>query len=289
MEYLVEKFNAEKHGGVSSTAVSRMQEKVDHMVGKMQKDLERAVIAQNRVQWTAGQRSGRLDTSSLSRLIKFGDEKVFKRKQESRSKNTAITLLIDCSGSMSEYNKIGTASYAAYALASTLERLKVNYEVLGFTTTEKRPDEAIGESLRTGAKYSRYDNLYIPIFKAFGEKFDSKVKEGLASLADAEWLGNNVDGESLKIAASRLAMQKEERKVLIVLSDGNPVAYGNKDALRSNLKKTVKEIIKSKIEVLGIGINDDAVKTYYPKHLVIKNIKELPNLVITQIRKLLTE
>lgn len=286
---VVEKFDIDKHGGIDANAVRLMEDKVDHMVGKIQRDLERAVSAQNKTQWASGQRSGRLDTGSLSRLVKFGEEKVFKRKQVTKGKNTALSLLIDCSGSMDEYNKIATAAYTAYALSTTLERLGINHEVLGFTTTDKRPDEAMAESGKTGAAYSRYDNIYIPIFKAFGERLNSKSKAGLASLATAKWLGNNVDGESLEYAARRLSIQKEERKILIVLSDGNPVCFGNKDAIRTHLKKTVKEITKSKIEVLGIGINDDAVKSYYPKHLVINRLADLPTIVMGQLRKFLTE
>jgi cobalamin biosynthesis protein CobT len=286
---IIEKFDIDKRGGVSGDAVRTMQDKVDHMVGKIQKDLERAVAAQNKVQQTSGHRSGRLDASGLGRLIQFGDEKVFKRKQVTKAKNTAISLLIDCSGSMSDYGKIETASYAAYALSTTLERLGINHEVLGFTTADGRPDEAISSTSKTGVEYSRYENLYIPIFKSFGERLNSKSKAAIASLANAEWLGNNVDGESVAIAASRLAQQKEERKILIVLSDGNPVAFGNKSQLRAHLKSTINSIIKSRIEVLGIGINDDAVKEYYPKHLVIRNIKELPTTVIGEIRNFLTK
>ena len=286
---VIEKFDIEKHGGINADAVRLMEDKVDHMVGKIQRDLERAVSSQNKTQWAAGQRSGRLDTGSLSRLVKFGEEKVFKRKQVTKAKNAALSLLIDCSGSMDEHNKIATAAYTAYALSTTLERLGINHEVLGFTTSDKRPDEAVAEHMKTGVEYSRYDNLYIPIFKPFGERLNSQSKAGLASLATARWLGNNVDGESLAIAASRLSQQKEERKILIVLSDGNPVCYGDKHQIRSHLKKTVKDIIKSKIEVLGIGINDDAVKTYYPKHLVINRLSDLPTVVMGQLRKFLTE
>lgn len=286
---VIEKFDIEKHGGINADAVRLMEDKVDHMVGKIQRDLERAVSSQNKTQWAAGQRSGRLDTGSLSRLVKFGEEKVFKRKQVTKAKNAALSLLIDCSGSMDEHNKIATAAYTAYALSTTLERLGINHEVLGFTTSDKRPDEAVAEHMKTGVEYSRYDNLYIPIFKPFGERLNSQSKAGLASLATARWLGNNVDGESLAIAASRLSQQKEERKILIVLSDGNPICYGDKHQIRSHLKKTVKDIIKSKIEVLGIGINDDAVKTYYPKHLVINRLSDLPTVVMGQLRKFLTE
>lgn len=286
---VIEKFDIDKHGGVNADAVRLMEDKVDHMVGKIQRDLERAVSSQKKTQWAAGQRSGRLDTGSLSRLVKFGEEKVFKRKQVTKGKNAAVSLLIDCSGSMDEYNKIATAAYTAYALSTTLERLGINHEVLGFTTSEKRPDEAMHESSKTGVRYSRYDNLYVPIFKAFGERLNSQSKAGLASLATAKWLGNNVDGECVAIAASRLAQQKEERKILIVLSDGNPVCFGDKAQICSHLKKTIKDIIKSKIEVLGIGINDDAVKSYYPKHLVINRLSDLPTIVMGQLRKFLTE
>lgn len=284
---VIEKFDVSKFGGARTDDVTNMQDKVDHMVGKMQRDLERAIASQNKTFWTGGNRSGRLDTSALNRMIKFGDEKIFKRKTETRSTNTAISLLIDCSGSMQDYNKITTAAYTAYALSSTLERLGVNHEVIGFTTVNSYPDEAIAEHRKTGIEYSRYDSIFMPIFKSFGERMNAKIKEGIASLSHADWLCNNVDGECLAIAAQRLAQQKEARKILIVLSDGNPVANGDKSALRSHLKKVVDDISKSSIEVLGIGIMDDAVKTYYPKHLVIEKLEDLPTIVMGQLKKFL--
>ena len=289
---VIEKYDVSKakFTGSQHNPVATMQDKVDHMVGKMQRDLERAIASQNKVQWTPNHRSGRINGAALGRLIQFGDEKVFKRKEETKSQNAAVTLLIDCSASMSMYNKITTAAYTAYALSTTLERIGVNHEILGFTTKPGYCKEAVAEMQRTNAAYSRVNSLYIPIFKSFGERSNAATKLSLATLGHADWLENNVDGESLSIAAQRLSAQKEPRKILIVLSDGNPVASGgdgNKVELRAHLKKTVKDISKSGIEVLGIGIMDDAVKSYYPKHLVIQKLEDLPSTVIGQIRQLL--
>lgn len=284
---VIEKFDTDKKEGVKPNAVSKMQDKVDHMVGKLQRDLERAVAAQSKTSWNLGRRTGVIDNSALTRLVNFGEQKVFKRKVETKGRNSAVTLLIDCSGSMHN-EKITVASYAAYALSSTLERLGINHEILGFTTI-RGGNEELHKGIRASKmEYSRYDAIYMPVFKSFGERITSQVKEGLASLATANWLANNIDGESLAVAAQRLCKQKEERKILIVLSDGRPAGHGDAADLSYHLEKTVKDIMASNIEVLGIGILDRSVEKYYPKSVVINKLEDLPSTIITQIRKLLT-
>ncbi|MPS48468.1 hypothetical protein [Methylobacillus sp.] len=281
-------FDIEAHGQThKSASIELMQETVDKMVGNVRNKLERAVMAQNRVHQTTGHRSGRIDGGTLTRLVRFNDDRVFKRKHETKAKNTALTLLIDCSGSMSLHNKIGVAAYAAYGMAMALERIGVKYEILGFTTGDKRSNEFYHESVNSGVEWSRYDSIYMPIFKSFEEKLTPQVKKNLASLKDAEWLRNNIDGESVEYAALRLLPRQEERKILMVLSDGNPVSTGNKAGMRAHLKRTVQNLTKRGVEVLGVGIMDDAVKAYYPKHVVIKSIKDLPTTVISEVQKLL--
>ncbi len=272
---------------VPDYAVSDMQNKVEHMVGPLQKDLERAVAAKSAASWSSGHRSGRLHTSALARLTTFGDDRIFRRKHIATSKDVAVSLLVDCSGSMSRHDKIRTAAYAAYGLSMVLDRMNMTNEILGFTTGMKR----IGPSAKTdkGADidYARDFNLFIPVLKGFGERMTTETRKRLAALSSASWLRENVDGESVQIAAQRLAQRREKRKILMVLSDGQPLCPGNRTAQRYHLKKVVEDIEKSGIDVIGIGIDSDAPAKFYTKSVVLRSIEDLPKAVIGEVKRLL--
>ena len=272
---------AKKVSGYDDGMLGRMQNEVDHMLGPLQKDLERAIEAKSRAVWSSGHRSGRMHAASLTRL-QFGDDRIFRRKHESKTKDVAVELLIDCSGSMTGA-KIKTAAYAAYALSATLDRLNMPHEVIGFTTETMLPHE----SRKEGIAYSRWKNLYMPIFKSFGERVSTEVKKRLAGLPYAYFLDENVDGECVQIAASRLAQRRETRKILIVLSDGQPACPGNPDELRAHLKRVVGEVERSGIDVLGLGILTEAPKAYYSKHVCVSNLADLPVAAIKEIKALL--
>lgn len=272
----------------SDDEVRRMTDASDHMVAPLQKDLERAIAARSAVQWTGGHRKGRINSSSLARLTMFNDERAFKQKQQSKSKDVAISLLVDASSSMSD-SKIRTATYAAYGLSAVLDRLNITHEVLGFSTKKGYIEGAVEEQRRLGIRYGRNYALYIPVFKSFQERMNSEVKKRLASLSNAAWLNENVDGESVQIAASRLSQRPEKRKILIVLSDGSPCCPGDRNALVNHLKSTLREIEKTDIEVLGIGIEDNSVAEFYKKHIVLNDLKDLPTTVISRIKSILMQ
>lgn len=275
---------------IGSSVVNKMVDAVDHMIGPLQKDLERAVAARSAATWSSGHRSGRLNSSALARLTAFKDDRAFRRKHENKSRDVAVSLLIDCSGSMCG-PEIRTAAYAAYGLSSVLERLNINNEVLGFTTRGSMGGDAAAESSRTGVRYSRVEPIYMPVFKEFSERMTQIPKARIASMIEANWLYNNIDGESVQYAGMRLARRSEQRKILIVLSDGHPSArtMQGKQVLDEHLRKVVRELVKDKVEVLGIGIVSDAVRSYYPKSVVLNDLRDLPTSVIGEVKKLLTQ
>lgn len=263
-----------------------MTDTVDHMVGPLQKDLERAIAARSAATWSSGHRSGRLHPSALARLTAFKDDRVFRRKHINESKDVAVSLLVDCSGSMGG-SRIRTAAYAAYGLSSVLDRMMISNEVLGFTTEGGLPAEMKAEEARLGIRYARREALYIPIIKSFGERLTSENKKRFAALPSVNWLCENVDGESVQIAASRLAQRREKRKILIVLSDGQPACPGDFKQLVAHLKKSVRDVEKSGIDVIGIGIESDAPRLFYSKHVVLNDVSELPTTVIGELKKFL--
>lgn len=275
------------------SVLTAMVDKVDHMLGPMQKDLERAMAAQTRSVWSTGHRSGRLHTAALTRGM-FGHDDLFRRREVSRSKDVAVSLVVDCSGSMMGA-KIELACESAYALANVLERIGIKSEVIGFTT--KPHSRAMASAMRDEAvalgdsrvRYSRTEALYMPIFKSFGERVTPLVKSRLAETGAmrAVSCSQNVDGESIIIAARRLAQRREHRKVMIVLSDGRPACSGDMSILSEHLKHAVRSIEKQGIETVGLGIMDESVRAYYPKHVLVRSVSELPTEVMRQLKKLL--
>lgn len=266
-----------------------VEAKVDHMVGPLQKDLERAISARSLASWENGRKSGKLHSANLARLATH-DPRVFRRKHETRSKDVAVSLVIDMSGSM-HGGKIMLATQSAYALASVLERLRISHEVICFTTGKPVADPSVmaKEEEKMGRRYTRHESLYMPVLKNYGERFGVDVRSRFGWLPNTSTMRNNVDGESIEIAARRLLARPENGKVMIVLSDGYPAASGDSGKLNEHLKEVVKESMRAGINVVGIGIQSDSVKDFYPKAVVINDVDELPKTVIQELRHLLIQ
>lgn len=260
--------------------------KVSAITGMIQKDLERAFVAMNRKHWDSGRRSGRLNPANLARLA-VNDDRIFRRRRETKTKDVAVTLLVDCSGSMAG-GRIALATASAWAVAEVLDRINIPCEVLGFTTSHDTG--AMEDQWRSDPNphiYSRIYPLYVPIFKDFSEKFGPEQKLRLAKYyACVGHMSQNVDGECLQIAADRLARRQEPGKVIIVLSDGQPNAgyYGNA-SLDDHLRWTAEGLERVGIHCVGIGIQTDAPSHYYQHHVRVDELDQLGAAVLGQVRK----
>ncbi|WP_062120185.1 cobaltochelatase CobT-related protein [Aureimonas sp. AU40] len=267
-----------------------MDEQTRTMIGQMQKDVERMMASRSRSVNVPGFRSGRIHSANLHRLM-AGDDRVFRKREEHRSKATAVSLVCDLSGSMGG-PKYQTAMIAAYALAQTLERVNVANEVMGFTTAgyQQIPQsliDAINYEAGRGIHYSRQVPMWLPLFKTFEERLTPVVKKRFAYAANQQpGMGGNVDGESIERAAVRLLRRQEERKVLIVFSDGHP-AGGEQKACEWHLKQTVQQLEKSGVDVIGIGIMDASVRSFYTKSVVLPQINLLPKVVMNELKAIL--
>jgi cobalamin biosynthesis protein CobT len=218
---------------------------------------------------------GRLDQRRLHVLGMGTTADVFMRRIEQPEMDTAISLLIDASASMECGNKIRLAAQVAYLLSSTLETLNIPNEVLSFTART-----------RYGIRPSGYDRT-IPLEHYIHKSFTSRLNHCMEAMNRiGSFMCENTDGESVLWAAARLATRKEKRRILFVLSDGNPQnGDTDSDKLDAHLKEVVKMVSKHGIECVGIGILTDCVKEYYPHNVVVNNINDLVSTAYGEIVK----
>jgi cobalamin biosynthesis protein CobT len=250
-------------------------------INVMRRKLERALMAREMRDWDFGRQDGRLDNRRLVQAVR-GNHNVFKLRTERAEMDTALTVLIDLSGSMGG-DKCQLASQCAIAISEALERTSVQYEVLGFSATTGWLN-----GIQPPARYgSRWEPIDMFIFKAFHERL-FEAKGALAAITECAG-GNNVDGESLQYAWSRLSQRPEKRKVMIVLSDGSPAAETsfNTSHLGMHLRSVIANLKDAKCELIGIGILDDSVEAFYDKHVVVSSLEDLAGSAMDQIARVL--
>ncbi len=264
------------------------------IVTKLANKLQRQLLAKQNRSWNFDLEEGLLDSSKLTRIIMDPYNSLsFKKEKDLDFKDTIVTLLIDNSGSM-RGRPITIAAICADILSRTLERCSVKVEILGFTTKNWKG----GQSREQWSKNSkpktpgRLNDLRHIIYKS-GDSHWRQAKNNLGLMLKEGLLKENIDGEAITWAYNRLKKRKEERRVLMVISDGAPVddstlSVNSGDFLEKHLKRIVKYIEeKSEIEILAIGIGHD-VSRYYNKAIKITDVNELGDVMITQLSSLFT-
>ena len=259
------------------------------LITKLANKLQRQLLASQKRAWEFDLEEGLLDTSKLTRVIMDPYSSLsFKKEKDYEFKDTVVTLLIDNSGSM-RGRPITIAAICADILSRTLERCSVKVEILGFTTKNWKG----GQSRENWNKNSkpkspgRLNDLRHIIYKSADNQWRIS-KNNLGLMLKEGLLKENIDGEAINWAFNRLKKRKEERKILMVISDGAPVddstlSVNSGDFLEKHLKKTVKFIEnKSDVEILAIGIGHD-VSRYYSKAIKITDVQELGDVMIEQL------
>ncbi|HCD5652071.1 TPA: porphyrin biosynthesis protein [Klebsiella pneumoniae] len=244
------------------------------------KDLERAIASRNRVQFIPGQRRGRVHGASLYRLS-MNDDRVFRRKEDHKAVNACVQQVIDLSGSMGG-RKIELALASAYTLADALDRIHVPNVITGFTTYGN-PDVAT----MSKRGFSRFEALMLPIIKNWHEKANSpEIRARMGCVAETFPLLNNVDGESIAQLASLFAGRMEDKKIMIVQSDGAPCAAG--DGFSNHLRSVTNDIENtSDINLLAIGILTDAPRRYYKNYALVNKVEELGSSVVSELSRII--
>ena len=265
------------------------------IVGKLAGQLQRILMAQQRRHWKFDLDEGTLDTSNLTRIVTQPFSGLsFKTESNTEFKDTVVTLLVDNSKSMLG-KPIAIAASCADVLAQTLERCGVSVEILGFTTTElhggalfnlwKQQGKSQDPGRLNGLRHIIYKSADVPYRRA-------RAEFGL--MLQNELLKQNIDGEALLWAHKRIQNRPEERKLLLVISDGAPVDTSTMSANKDNylidhLHEVIKNIEKNKsVELAAIGIGHD-VSSYYQRAITISDAKDLGKTLLTQFKSLFTE
>tara|TARA_Y100000590_G_scaffold313857_1_gene354787 strand:- start:257 stop:2068 length:1812 start_codon:yes stop_codon:yes gene_type:complete len=282
--------------------ISRLRKNLDqqvtslqNIISKLANKLQRQLMAKQNRSWEFDLEEGLLDVSKLSRVIIDPLHSLsYKNEKKTEFKDTVVSLLIDNSGSM-RGRPISVAAICADILSRTLERCDVKVEVLGFTTKNWKGGKSREKwNLDNKPKNpGRLNDLRHIIYKSADTPW-RQAKKNLGLMLKEGLLKENIDGEALLWAFNRLIKRKEERKILMIISDGAPVddstlSVNSGDYLEKHLKNTVKWIEENtNVEVLAIGIGHDVTR-YYKRAIKIADVQELGDVMINQLTNLFSE
>ncbi|MDB9925733.1 cobaltochelatase subunit CobT [Hyphomicrobiales bacterium] len=275
-----------------------LDQQLNHLQGavtRLANKLQRKLLAQQNRSWEFDLEEGLLDVSKLTRVIIDPTSALsFKMEKDIEFRDTVVSLLIDNSGSM-RGRPITIAAMCADILARTLERCSVKTEVLGFTTKAWKGGKS-RESWLEGGKQpapGRLNDLRHIIYKTADEPW-RRSKRNLGLMLREGLLKENIDGEALEWAHKRLLGRTEQRKILMVISDGAPVddstlSVNAGNYLERHLKQVIQKIeLDSSIELTAIGIGHD-VNRYYRKAVTIVDAEQLGGAITEQLAGLFDE
>ena len=262
------------------------------LITKLANKLQRQLLAKQNRSWEFDLEDGLLDSSKLARVVVDPFNSLsFKKEKKFEFKDTIVTLLIDNSGSM-RGRPITIAALCADILSRTLERCSVKVEILGFTTKNWKGGQSRDYWSRNGKikKPGRLNDLRHIIYKSADAHW-RQAKNNLGLMLKEGLLKENIDGEAISWAHSKIKKRNEERKILMVISDGAPVddstlSVNSGDLLEKHLKRVVRNIEnKNEVEILAIGIGHD-VSRYYKRAIKITDVQELGDVMINQLSNL---
>ena len=259
------------------------------VVTKLANRLQRRLMAQQNRSWDFDQEEGLIDAARLARVvISPGHALSYKVERDVEFKDTIVTLLIDNSGSM-RGRPISIAAISADVMARTLERCGVKTEILGFTTRAWKGGQSREAWLAGGkpAQPGRLNDLRHIVYKRADEPY-RHARKNLGLMMREGLLKENIDGEALLWAHARLLARAEDRRVLMVISDGAPVddstlSVNNAGYLELHLRRVIDWIEKqSPVQLVAIGIGHDVTR-YYRRAVTIMDVEQLGGTMIEQL------
>jgi cobaltochelatase CobT len=262
------------------------------VVTRLANRLQRRLMAQQNRSWDFDQEEGIVDAARLARVvISPGHSLSYKIERDIEFKDTVVTLLIDNSGSM-RGRPISIAAISADILARTLERCGVKTEVLGFTTRAWKGGQSREAWLVSGkpANPGRLNDLRHIVYKKADEPW-RRARKNLGLMMREGLLKENIDGEALLWAHTRLLARPEDRRILMVISDGAPVddstlSVNSAGYLEQHLRKVIDWIEKqSPVQLVAIGIGHDVTR-YYRRAVTIMDVEQLGGTIVEQLADL---
>ncbi|MBW6423856.1 cobaltochelatase subunit CobT [Rhizobium sp. XQZ8] len=264
-------------------------------VGRLANRLQRRLMAQQNRSWDFDLEEGYLDPARLVRLIIDPMQPLsFKKERDTQFRDTVVTLVIDNSGSM-RGRPITVAATCADILARTLERCGVKVEILGFTTKAWKGGQAREKWLASGKPPTpgRLNDLRHIVYKSADAPW-RRSRRNLGLMMREGLLKENIDGEALMWAHNRLIARREQRKIMMMISDGAPVddstlSVNPGNYLERHLRAVIEQIeTRSPVELLAIGIGHDVTR-YYRKAVTIVDADELAGAMTEQLAELFAE
>jgi cobaltochelatase CobT len=268
---------------------------LSNVVSRLANRLQRRLMAQQNRSWDFDLEEGSLDPARLSRVIVDPQQPLsFKREKDTDFRDTVVTLLLDNSGSM-RGRPITVAATCADILARTLERCAVKVEILGFTTRAWKGGQARETWLQAGkpAAPGRLNDLRHIIYKSADAPW-RRARKNLGLMMREGLLKENIDGEALDWAHRRLLARSEQRKILMMISDGAPVddstlSVNPGNYLEKHLRYVIEEIeLRSPVELIAIGIGHDVTR-YYRRAVTIVDAEELGGAMTEKLAELFSE
>ena len=275
--------------------LDRHMENVASVVGKLANRLQRKLMAHQNRSWDFDLEEGILDAGKLHRVVTQPLSPLsYKMEQDTKFRDTVVTLLLDNSGSM-RGRPITIAAVTADILARTLERCGVKVEILGFTTRAWKGGQSreLWQQAGKPAAPGRLNDLRHIIYKGADAPW-RRARKSLGLMLREGILKENIDGEALVWAHERLLARTEDRRILLVISDGAPVDDSTLSVNSgSYLEKHLREVIgyietRSPVELLAIGIGHDVTR-YYRRAVTITDVDQLGGAVVGQLTDLFDE
>jgi cobaltochelatase CobT len=264
-------------------------------VTKLANRLQRRLLAQQNRAWDFDQEEGLLDSARLSRIVANPSHSLsYKIERDTDFRDTVVTLLIDNSGSM-RGRPISIAAICADIMARTLERCAVKVEILGFTTRAWKGGQSRERWLAEGrpAHPGRLNDLRHIVYKTADAPW-RRARKNLGLMMREGLLKENIDGEALLWAHTRLVTRPEDRRILMVISDGAPVDDSTLSVNSGNyLERHLRQVIawiegRSPVELVAIGIGHDVTR-YYSRAVTIMDAEQLGGTIIEQLAQLFEE
>jgi cobaltochelatase CobT len=264
-------------------------------VSRLANRLQRRLLAQQNRAWEFDLEEGMLDTARLSRVVTDPFQPLsFKRERDTTFRDTVVTLLLDNSGSM-RGRPIMVAACCADILARTLERCGVKVEILGFTTRQWKGGQSREQWLASGKPPNpgRLNDLRHIVYKSADTPW-RRARRNLGLMMREGLLKENIDGEALAWAHSRMLARPEQRRIIMMISDGAPVddstlSVNSGSYLERHLRQVIHEIeTYSPVELIAIGIGHDVTR-YYRRAVTITDAEELAGAMTEKLAELFSE